>query len=57
MTRYTLILCAIVVAIACVTMIPLAAWLGHSRRGEVSVSWMVTLSRAIPTFDTPSINH
>ena len=46
----TLILCAIVVAIACVTMIPLAAWLGHTRRGEVSVSWMVTLSRAIPTF-------
>ena len=31
-------------------MIPLASWLAHTRRGEVSVSWMVTLSRAIPTF-------
>ena len=46
----TVVLCAIVVAIAGATMIPLAAWLAHTRRGEVSVSWMVTLSRAIPTF-------
>jgi osmoprotectant transport system permease protein len=46
----TVVLCAIVVAVASVTMIPLAAWLAHTRRGEVSVSWMVTLSRAIPTF-------
>jgi osmoprotectant transport system permease protein len=46
----TVALCATVVAVASVTMIPLAAWLAHTRRGEVSVSWMVTLSRAIPTF-------
>ena len=46
----TVVLCSIVVVIASVTMIPLAAWLAHTRRGEVSVSWMVTLSRAIPTF-------
>jgi osmoprotectant transport system permease protein len=46
----TVVLCALVVAVASVTMIPLAAWLAHTRRGEVSVSWMVTLSRAIPTF-------
>ena len=46
----TVALCAIVMAVAVVTMIPLAAWLAHTRTGEVSVSWMVTLSRAIPTF-------
>lgn len=46
----TVILCAIVMAVAIVTMVPLAAWLAHTGRGEVSVSWVVTLSRAIPTF-------
>jgi osmoprotectant transport system permease protein len=46
----TVLLCSVVVAVAMATMIPLAAWLAHTRRGEVSVSWMVTLSRAIPTF-------
>lgn len=46
----TVTLCAIVVVIATVTMVPLASWLAHTRRGEVSVTWLVTLSRAIPTF-------
>lgn len=46
----TVALCAIVVAIAAITMVPLASWLAHTRRGEVSVAWTVTLSRAIPTF-------
>ena len=46
----TVVLCAIVVVVATITMVPLAAWLAHTRRGEVSVSWTVTLSRAIPTF-------
>ncbi|MBT8213466.1 MAG: ABC transporter permease subunit [Acidimicrobiia bacterium] len=46
----TVALCAIVVAIAAITMVPLASWLAHTRRGEVTVAWMVTLSRAIPTF-------
>lgn len=46
----TVVLCAIVVVVATITMVPLASWLAHTRRGEVSVSWLVTLSRAIPTF-------
>lgn len=46
----TVVLCAVVLLVATVTMVPLASWLAHTRRGEVSVSWMVTLSRAIPTF-------
>ena len=46
----TVVLCAIVVAVATVTMVPLASWLAHTRRGEVGASWVVTLSRAIPTF-------
>ena len=46
----TLALCSIVVAVAGVTMVPLAAFLAHTRRGEVAVSWAVTLSRAVPTF-------
>lgn len=46
----TVVLCSIVMVVAIVTMVPLAAWLAHTGRGEVSVSWMVTLSRAIPTF-------
>jgi osmoprotectant transport system permease protein len=46
----TVTLCAIVVVVATITMVPLASWLAHTRRGEVSVTWLVTLSRAIPTF-------
>jgi osmoprotectant transport system permease protein len=46
----TVTLCVIVVVVAIITMVPLASWLAHTRRGEVSVSWLVTLSRAIPTF-------
>ncbi len=46
----TVVLCIVVMAVASITMVPLAAWLAHRRRGEVSVSWLVTLSRAIPTF-------
>jgi osmoprotectant transport system permease protein len=46
----TVVLCAVVMVVAIITMVPLAAWLAHTRRGEVSVSWLVTLSRAIPTF-------
>ena len=30
--------------------VPLAAWLAHYGKGELSVTWMVTLSRAVPTF-------
>lgn len=46
----TITLCAIVVVVATVTMVPLASWLAHTGRGEVSVSWVVSLSRAVPTF-------
>ena len=46
----TLVLCTVVMAVSIITMVPLAAWLAHTRRGEVSVSWLVSLSRAIPTF-------
>jgi osmoprotectant transport system permease protein len=46
----TLTLCAVVIAVATFAMVPLAAWLAHKRRGELSVTWLVTLSRAVPTF-------
>jgi osmoprotectant transport system permease protein len=46
----TVVLCSIVVAVAIVVTVPLAAGLAHNRRGELSVAWVVTLSRAVPTF-------
>lgn len=46
----TVLLCAVVLAIAVAATVPLAAWLAHKRRGELSASWLVTLSRAVPTF-------
>ncbi len=46
----TVVLCTVVMAVAIITMVPLAAWLAHTRRGEVSVSWLVSLSRAVPSF-------
>ena len=46
----TLILCAAVMLAAVAIAVPLAAWLAHIRKGELGVTWTVTLSRAIPTF-------
>lgn len=46
----TVLLAGIVVVVATVVAVPLAAWLAHYRRGEIGVTWMVTLSRAVPTF-------
>ena len=46
----TVVLCALVVAVATAVAVPLAALLAHHGRGELSVTWMVTLSRAVPTF-------
>ena len=46
----TVVLCGVVVGVATVLAVPLAAWLAHNRRGEIGVTWMVTLSRAVPTF-------
>lgn len=46
----TVTLCLVVVAVATLIAVPLAAWLAHYGKGEVGVTWMVTLSRAVPTF-------
>lgn len=46
----TVVLCAAVVGVATAIAVPLGAGLAHVRRGELSVTWMVTLSRAVPTF-------
>jgi osmoprotectant transport system permease protein len=46
----TVKLCAAVVAVATIAAVPLAAVLAHLRRGELAMTWAVTLSRAVPTF-------
>jgi osmoprotectant transport system permease protein len=46
----TLVLCAGVLLVAMVLAVPLAAWLSHHRKGEVSAVWLVSLGRAVPTF-------
>ncbi len=46
----TVVLCAAVMAVATAVAVPLGAWLAHVRRGELSVTWIVTLSRAVPSF-------
>ena len=46
----TVVLCSAVVGVAILVAVPLATLLAHAGRGEVATTWMVTLSRAIPTF-------
>lgn len=46
----TVVLCAAVVLVAILVAVPVAALLAHQRRAELATTWMVTLSRAIPTF-------
>lgn len=46
----TVILSSWVVLVATLIAVPLATALAHYQRGELSVTWIVTLSRAIPTF-------
>lgn len=46
----TIVLCSVVIIIAVVVTVPLASWLAHYRRGELTATWAVTLSRAVPTF-------
>ena len=46
----TVVLCSVVVAIATLVAVPIATLLAHAGRGELATTWMVTLSRAIPTF-------
>lgn len=48
--RDTVMLCGAVTVVAVLLAVPLAAWLAHIRRGALSVTWVVTLSRAVPTF-------
>lgn len=46
----TVILCGAVMATAILLTVPLATALAHYRKGELTLTWFVTLSRAIPTF-------
>jgi osmoprotectant transport system permease protein len=46
----TVILCTAVTLVAAAVSVPLAATLAHFRRAEVSSTWVVSISRAIPTF-------
>ncbi len=46
----TVVLCGAVMIVATLVAVPLATVLAHHGRGELSVTWMVTLSRAVPTF-------
>lgn len=46
----TVILCATATAGAALIAVPIAAVLAHYRRAEVASTWLVSLSRAVPTF-------
>jgi osmoprotectant transport system permease protein len=46
----TVTLCAAVVVVAALLSIPTASLLAHSRRLELSSTWLVSISRAVPTF-------
>lgn len=46
----TVVLCGAVVLVAILLAVPLATVLAHHGRGELTVTWMVTVSRAVPTF-------
>ncbi len=46
----TVVLCAIVTLVASLASVPIAALLAHGRRAELSTTWLVSISRAVPTF-------
>jgi len=46
----TVILCSAVTLVAVLVSVPTAAVLAHLRRAEVSSTWLVSISRAVPTF-------
>ena len=46
----TLTLSSAVIATAVLAAVPLATILAHYRKGELTLTWLVTLSRAVPTF-------
>lgn len=48
--RETVVLCAIVTVVAVAVSVPTASYLAHHGRFEVSSTWAVSISRAIPTF-------
>lgn len=48
--RETVIMCAAVTVVAVVLAVPPAAALAHFGKAEVSTTWAVSISRAVPTF-------
>lgn len=48
--RETVVMCVAVTVVAVIVSVPTAALLAHKRRAEVSSTWLVSVSRAIPTF-------
>ena len=46
----TVVLCAIVTVVATIVSVPVAAVLAHGRKAELSTTWLVSISRAVPTF-------
>jgi osmoprotectant transport system permease protein len=48
--RDTVVLCVAVTFVAAGVSVPIAAVLAHLRRAEVSSTWIVSISRAIPSF-------
>lgn len=48
--RDTIVLCAAVTVVAVAISVPVAAVLAHLGRAEVSSTWLVSISRAVPTF-------
>jgi osmoprotectant transport system permease protein len=48
--RETVVLCAAVTFVAVVLSVPVASVLAHLRKAELSTTWLVSISRAVPTF-------
>ncbi|MEO1057724.1 MAG: ABC transporter permease subunit [Actinomycetota bacterium] len=46
----TVVMCTAVTIVATLIAVPAAAIMAHFRKGEVSTTWAVSISRAIPTF-------
>jgi osmoprotectant transport system permease protein len=46
----TVVLCSIVTVVATLLSVPTAALLAHARKAELSTTWLVSISRAVPTF-------
>jgi osmoprotectant transport system permease protein len=46
----TVLLCAAATAVAAVIAVPIAAVLAHYRKAQVASTWLVSISRAVPTF-------